>query len=126
MGALLPMYLELCYVLVYAVAPMSLAAIFWSGCPDRRVRVSRFWFAYLAGTLGAYALFPFFPSEPPRTVFAGADLPHIITMIRRLNLWILGGYGIHPSVFPAPSCLQRSQPRGHCSPPFPKRSGSDL
>ena len=100
-GALLPMYLELCYVLVYAVAPMSLAAIFWGGCPDRRVRVSRFWFAYLAGTLGAYALFPFFPSEPPRTVFAGADLPHIITMIRRLNLWILGGYGIHSSVFPS-------------------------
>ncbi len=98
LGALLPGYLELCYVLVYAVGPVALLALFWSG---RRDQMSRFWFAYLAGTLGAYALFPFFPSEPPRTVFAGADLPHVITVIRRLNLWILGGYGIHSSVFPS-------------------------
>ena len=97
-GALFPTYLELCYVLVYAVGPVSIAALFWS---RRRDHISRFWFAYMAGTLGAYALFPFFPSEPPRTVFAGADLPHIITLIRRLNLWILGGYGIHSSVFPS-------------------------
>jgi membrane-associated phospholipid phosphatase len=56
---------------------------------------------YLAGTLGAYALFPYFPSEPPRTVFATVDLPHIITVVRRFNLWILGGYSIHSSVFPS-------------------------
>ncbi len=80
------------------MAPASLALLVLNG---RREAVSRFWFAYLAGTLGAYALFPYFPSEPPRAAFAGADLPHIVTAVRRFNLWILGGYGIHSSVFPS-------------------------
>jgi len=97
-GALLPSYLELCYLLVYAVGPVSVAMLFVN---RRRDRINQFWLAYLAGTLGAYALFPFFPSEPPRTAFPGADLPHIITILRRFNLWIVGRYGIHSSVFPS-------------------------
>lgn len=97
-GALMPSGLELCYLLVYGIAPVSLALLFLSG---RRDHVSRFWLAYLAGTLGAYALFPYFPSEPPRIVFSGADLPHVATVFRRVNLWILGGYAIHSSVFPS-------------------------
>jgi len=60
-----------------------------------------FWTAYLAGTLGAYALFPYFPSEPPRIAFTGEDMPGVLTPIRHLNLLILGGYGIHSSVFPS-------------------------
>jgi membrane-associated phospholipid phosphatase len=95
---IIPGYLELCYFLVYAVAPVSVAVLFAN---HRRDRINRFWLAYLAGTLGAYALFPYFPSEPPRTVFAGADLPHVVTLLRRVNLWIVGGYGIHSSVFPS-------------------------
>jgi len=67
----------------------------------RRDQLNTFWFAYLAGTLASYALFPYFPSDPPRTVFAGADLPHIVTIFRRFNLTILGQYGIHSSVFPS-------------------------
>ena len=97
-GILVPSFLELCYALVYAVAPVSLAVLFWNG---RRDRMNEFWLAYLAGTLGVYALFPYFPSEPPRTAFPGADLPHIVTALRRFNLWIVGGYGIHSSVFPS-------------------------
>lgn len=111
-GALLPSYLEICYVLVYAVAPVSLAIVLTRTRPQnaksndprldlRRHRVSIFWFAYLSGTLAAYALFPYFPSDPPRVVFAGADLPHIVTIFRRFNLAILGKYGIHSSVFPS-------------------------
>ena len=98
MGALFPFYFELCYVLVYTVAVTSVALLF---IYHRRDQINRFWLAYLTGTLGAYGLFPYFPSEPPRTVFPGADLPHIETMVRRLNLWIVGGYGIHSSVFPS-------------------------
>jgi membrane-associated phospholipid phosphatase len=97
-GPLLPSFLELCYLLVYTVGPVSIAALFLNG---RRDRMNQFWVAYLAGTLGAYALFPYFPSEPPRTAFPGADLPHIVTIVRRLNLWIVGEYGIHSSVFPS-------------------------
>jgi membrane-associated phospholipid phosphatase len=98
LGSLFPSYFELCYVLVYAVAPASIAFLFWN---HRRDRMNTFWLAYLTGTLGAYALFPFFPSEPPRTVFPSADFPNIVTDLRQLNLWILGGYGIHSSVFPS-------------------------
>jgi membrane-associated phospholipid phosphatase len=97
-GALLPGFFELCYMLVYAVAPVSVGLMF---AYRHRDRMDRFWLAYLAGTLGAYALFPYFPSEPPRTVFANADLPHIVTVFRHVNLWIVGGYGIHSSVFPS-------------------------
>jgi membrane-associated phospholipid phosphatase len=46
-------------------------------------------------------LFPYFPSEPPRIAFTGTDLPQVVTLVRRLNLWILGGYSIHSSVFPS-------------------------
>jgi membrane-associated phospholipid phosphatase len=98
LGALLPSRLELCYLLVYGVAPVSLALLFMNG---QRAHVSRFWLAYLAGTLGAYALFPYFPSEPPRIAFSGADLPRVVTVLRQINLWILGGYSIHSSVFPS-------------------------
>jgi len=97
-GTLLPGFLELCYGLVYAVALVSLIAIFFNLCRDR---VNLFWLAYLVGTLGVYALFPYFPSEPPRTAFPDADMPHITTAIREFNLFIVGGYGIHSSVFPS-------------------------
>jgi membrane-associated phospholipid phosphatase len=102
LGALLPSILEISYVLVYAIAPISLTILFLNSPRDlRRNRVSTFWFAYLAGTLAAYALFPYFPSDPPRVVFADADLPHIVTVFRHFNLAILGKYGIHSSVFPS-------------------------
>ena len=41
------------------------------------------------------------PSDPPRTLFGESDLPNVITPMRRFNLWILRGYGIHSSVFPS-------------------------
>ncbi len=98
MGILLPGFLELCYAMVYAVGLVSVLAIFFA---LRRDRINFFWLAYLVGTLGVYAMFPFFPSEPPRVVFPNADLPHINTWIRDFNLFIVGGYGIHSSVFPS-------------------------
>jgi len=98
LGAAIPTYLELCYLFVYAVLFIGVGVL-WG--LRHRDRIDRFWVAYLAGTLGAYAMFPYFPSEPPRTVFATADLPRIVTAVRTLNLWLVGGYGIHSSVFPS-------------------------
>lgn len=98
LGPVLPSYLEICYVLVYAIALISALILVLN---HRRDQLNTFWFAFLAGTLASYALFPYFPSDPPRTVFAGADLPHIVTIFRRFNLAILGQYGIHSSVFPS-------------------------
>jgi membrane-associated phospholipid phosphatase len=98
MGALGPLLLELCYVLVYAVAPF-VVAVFW--IQHRRERVNGALFLYLLGTLLAYALFPYFPSDPPRVAFGGSDMPNIVTSARQLNMWLTGNYGIHSSVFPS-------------------------
>ncbi len=98
LGALLPMFLELCYALVYAVAPFVVAVFYFQ---HRRERVNGALFYYLLGTLLAYALFPYFPSDPPRVAFGGSDIPNITTALRQLNLWLLNGYSIHSSVFPS-------------------------
>jgi membrane-associated phospholipid phosphatase len=98
LGVLVPAYLELCYLLVYAVGTFAVAVMYFQ---NQRERVNRVVFVYLFGTLLSYALFPYFPSDPPRVVFDGSDMPHVVTALRRLNLWIVGGYGIHSSVFPS-------------------------
>lgn len=98
LGPLVPSILEICYFLVYVIALVSALILVFN---HRRDRLNTFWFAFLAGTLSSYALFPYFPSDPPRVVFAGADLPSIVTIFRRFNLAILGEYGIHSSVFPS-------------------------
>jgi membrane-associated phospholipid phosphatase len=98
LGAIGPMILELCYVLVYGVAPF-LVAVFY--IQHRRSRVNSVLFLYLLGTLLSYALFPYFPSDPPRVAFGSSDMPNITTSLRELNLWLLGKYSIHSSVFPS-------------------------
>jgi membrane-associated phospholipid phosphatase len=65
------------------------------------VDIDRFLTVYLLGTLLAYALFPYFPSEPPRIVFPDLDRPLITTWARTLNLWILKIGTIHVGVFPS-------------------------
>lgn len=97
-GAAMPWLLEFCYLLVYGVGTFAVVA-FYAG--KHRERIDRFLIVYLIGTLASYALFPYFPSDPPRVVFPGTDLPHYITATRRLNLALVGGYGIHSSVFPS-------------------------
>jgi membrane-associated phospholipid phosphatase len=98
LGLMIPFYLEFCYLLVYAVGPFAVAALY---VLHRRWLVDRVVLLYLLGTLLAYALFPYFPSEPPRTLFGSSDLPSATTVVRQLNLWMVGGYGIHSSVFPS-------------------------
>jgi len=95
---LLPAYLELCYALVYAVAPFLVAVLYFQ---RRRERVNSALFLYLLGTLLAYALFPYFPSDPPRVAFGGSDMPSVGSVLRQLNLWLVGDFGIHSSVFPS-------------------------
>ena len=98
LGYLGPAMLELCYALVYAIAPFLVAVLYFQ---HRRERVNGALFLYLLGTLLAYALFPYFPSDPPRVAFGGTDMPNVITALRELNLWVVGNYGIHSSVFPS-------------------------
>ena len=98
LGPLLPAILDLSYTLVYAVGPFSVAILYLY---SRRAKVDRFLFTFVLGTVLSYALYPCFPSEPPRVVFPDADMPQVVTVFRRFNLWILSGGGIHTSVFPS-------------------------
>ena len=100
-GPVLPSLLEISYILVYAVPYFSLGVLY---AYHRRERVDRFLFPFALAVLSAYALFPYFPSEPPRTVYPGQDFPAWTTVFRRLNWAMLGSYGIHTSVFPSAHC----------------------
>lgn len=97
LGPVVPSVLEIAYTMVYALPPFALAVLYLSG---RAKMADRFLTVVLLSILLCYAQFPFWPSEPPRVVFAGLDLPSYCTVFRRFNLWILGNYGIHTSVFP--------------------------
>ncbi len=101
LGPVVPSILEISYSLVYTIAPFCMAWIYYRRKPER---MDAFLTVFLAGIFGSYALFPFFPSEPPRTVFPGADLPGAMTIFRRFNLGLVGNYGIHLSVFPSAHC----------------------
>jgi membrane-associated phospholipid phosphatase len=98
LGPGLPALLEICYSLVYSIGPLCLAALYVWG---RRERADALLFRFLLGTVLSYALFPYFPSEPPRAVFPGENLPAFDTVFRQFNWWLLGNHGIHTSVFPS-------------------------
>lgn len=94
----LPSLLELSYLLVYAIGPFTLTMLYVF---NRRRLAGWVLFVYVTGTVSAYGLFPYFPSSPPRAVFPNADLPGVATLLRRVNLYLVGDYGIHSSVFPS-------------------------
>jgi membrane-associated phospholipid phosphatase len=104
LGKLLPFYLEFCYLLVYGIAAFCLIVLLTEAANSSEIdhrSIDLFWTVYLLGTLGAYALFPFFPSQPPRYAFPNVAAPTVITWVRHLNLWILGKATIHSGVFPS-------------------------
>jgi membrane-associated phospholipid phosphatase len=98
LGPVLPSVLEIAYLLVYALGPVSVAMLYVYG---RRNRVDSFLFVLLLAVFLSYAQFPFWPSEPPRILYSGEDLPTYTTVFRSLNLWLLRVGGIRTSVFPS-------------------------
>jgi membrane-associated phospholipid phosphatase len=95
---MLPSILEIAYTLVYTLGPFSVAILYAYRCQQR---VEKFLFTFILGVLLCYFQFPLWPSEPPRTVFPGDDFPSYLTVFRKFNWRMLGGYGIHISVFPS-------------------------
>jgi membrane-associated phospholipid phosphatase len=98
LGPVIPTVLEAAYLSVYVIGPLAVGALY---VLRRREEADRMWVAFLLGLMLSYAQFPFWPSEPPRTMFPGWDLPSFLTPLRRLNLFLVGNYGIHSSVFPS-------------------------
>lgn len=98
LGPVGPGLLEAAYIFVYPMLPMGIAALYLA---DRRERVPAFLFNFTLAVLAVYALFPYFPSEPPWTNYPGQDFPTYDTVFRRFNSAMLRGQGIHTSVFPS-------------------------
>ena len=98
LGPVGPGFLEVLYLLTYAVGPIGLLILYVSGQIGRADRYLAF---FVGSAVASYALYPFFPSEPPRTLFPGDLTGAYDTFFRKLNWWILGGAGIHTSVFPS-------------------------
>lgn len=98
LGPVIPTILEIAYPLVYTMGVFGLIVLY---VYRKRDRVDDFLFPMLLATFAAYALFPFFPSEPPRTVFPNQDLPNYRSLLRAFNHWYLNNLGIHTSVFPS-------------------------
>lgn len=98
LGSFLVSYLELCYLLVYGLPFYCVAILYFQ---ERRPKVDLFFCVYLTGTLIAYGLFPFFPTQPPRLVFPNLDEPGITTIFRKINLEVLRTGTIHVGVFPS-------------------------
>jgi membrane-associated phospholipid phosphatase len=98
LGPVLPSILEICYALVYALAPFCLAVLYISG---RRKNAERFLFVFATAVLLTYAQIPLWPSEPPRIIFPGEDMPAYLTVFRTFNWWTLASCGIHTGVFPS-------------------------
>lgn len=98
LGGTLPLLLELSYLLVYAVPAVTVCILYGLGM---RPKVDLMATIYLVSLFLCYAQFPFWPSEPPRVVFMGQDLPSFDTPVRHLNLWLVSNHGIHTSVFPS-------------------------
>ncbi|MFB3827054.1 MAG: phosphatase PAP2 family protein [Bryobacteraceae bacterium] len=98
LGPVLPSLLEICYAVVYTLGLFVMAMLY---VYHRRERADRLLFVFLLSVFFSYLQFPFWPSEPPRTVFPGEDFPQYDTIFRRFNWWLLAGHGIHTSVFPS-------------------------
>ncbi|MBV8903075.1 MAG: phosphatase PAP2 family protein [Acidobacteriia bacterium] len=98
LGPVIPAYLESCYLLVYGLGTYCIIMLYLN---NRRKEVDRFFVVLLTGTLAAYALFPFFPSQPPRLLFHDLDAPTLTSFIRGFNIWILGKASHQSSVFPS-------------------------
>ena len=98
LGNAIPIYLELSYLFVYGLGAYCIGLLY---AVNARQSTDRFLAIYLVGTLGAYALFPYFPSQPPRILYPGLDEPSFSTWVRDLNLYILNKATIHVGVFPS-------------------------
>lgn len=97
-GPVIPFYLELCYLLIYGLSAYCIGRL--SAVTGRKA-INRFWNIFLLGTLASYALFPYFPTEPPRYAFPDISPPAYMTWVRALNLGVLERTTIHSGVFPS-------------------------
>lgn len=89
---------EASYVLVYPMVPAGLG---WLAAEGLRGEVDRFWTVVLVSEYACYALLPVLPSRPPRVSEPALGKPVVPSLVRRLNLFILGLASNHWNTFPS-------------------------
>jgi membrane-associated phospholipid phosphatase len=94
--------LEVAYLFCYPLAPLSLLAMYMAGLSEK---VGGFWFVVLVSTYICYAVTPFVPAFPPRSIIsdqADTSAPARDTNKGRIfNRWILRHGSIHAISFPS-------------------------
>jgi membrane-associated phospholipid phosphatase len=98
MGSVVPAVLDASYLLVYAVGPFCILMLY---ALKLSYRTGDFLALYVLGNFLSFGQFPFWPSEPPWTVFPGDAAPQVHTVVRDGVQLLLGTQGIHTSVFPS-------------------------
>lgn len=97
-GKWIAAYLELCYLLCYAMVPLSIAALYL-------LRLARhsdhFWAVVLVPTYISYGMLPFLQTMPPRMLEERWLDPLPPNPVRTFNLWILRHASIHANTFPS-------------------------
>ena len=104
-------YLELSYFFAYPLVPFGLGALYlarrWPaltrGCKfsNDPKTIDHFWTAVLLGLLFCYVVYPLFPLTPPRILFGDFPGPPVNPLLRKMNFWILGRYGVQACIFPS-------------------------
>jgi membrane-associated phospholipid phosphatase len=94
--------LEIAYLFCYPLVPLGLLAVYMTGL---REKVGGFWFVVLISTYICYAITPFVPAFPPRSLGddrADTSAPEKDTnKARSFNRWILKRGSIHAISFPS-------------------------
>jgi membrane-associated phospholipid phosphatase len=91
--------LEMAYLFCYPLVPLGLAAIYLAGL---RGEAASFWFVLLVSTYLCYAVTPFVPALPPRSLVGSQSAePASTNKGRRFNGWILQRGSIHAISFPS-------------------------
>ncbi len=93
---LLVEYLELAYLLCYAVVPIGYAWLVLAGFSGE---VDRFWSIVLLASFLCYGLLPWIPTRAPRAV-EGDFVPRR-SIVRRLNLAVLDRASVQWNTFPS-------------------------
>jgi membrane-associated phospholipid phosphatase len=91
--------LEMAYLFCYPLVPLGLLAVYLAGL---RGEAGSFWIVLLASTYLCYAVTPFVPAFPPRSLGdAPPAKPESTNNGRRFNRWILQRGSIHAISFPS-------------------------
>lgn len=90
--------LEVAYLFCYPLVPLGLAVLYLAGMRDD---VPTFWFIVLISTYICYAITPFVPALPPRSIGKTEAVSPAANRGRNLNRWVLKHGSIHAISFPS-------------------------